>query len=230
MSITKSLAKRIANYDSQQALGSRFRTRRIAPLLRMIEAVSKKYGCVNLVDIGGTEYYWGIISTEYLEKHQVKITIVNLPESTLPTNRGPFEFVHADGCNLAQFENNEFHIAHSNSVIEHVGDWGRMVQFSEEFKRVAQKHFIQTPNFWFPIEPHCMTPFFHWLPKPMRIGLVMKFALGHWKKASSVEEAGQIVGSARLLTRRMFRKLFSDSEILTERLAFMPKSIIAIRD
>jgi len=105
-----------------------------------------------------------------------------------------------------------------------------MVQFSKEFKRVAQKYFIQTPNFWFPIEPHCMTPFFHWLPKSIRVWLVMKFSLGHWRKAFSVEDAVRIVESARLLNRRKLHELFNDSEFLTERFAFTPKSIIVIRE
>ena len=131
---------------------------------------------------------------------------------------------------MSGFENNSFHIAHSNSVIEHVGNWARVLQFSKEFKRVAQKHFIQTPNYWFPIEPHCMTPFFHWLPKRTRIWLVMKYSLGHWRKAYSAEDATRIVESARLLNRVAFSELFNDSEILTERLAFMPKSFIAVRE
>lgn len=230
MPITKSLAKSISNYNSRQSLGSRLRAKRIAPLLRFIESVSQEHGCVNIIDIGGTDEYWGIVSQDYLEEHKVRITIVNLPGAELPDNYGPFTFIHADGCNLAEFEDSSFHIAHSNSVIEHVGDWSRMVQFSKELKRVAQRYFIQTPNYWFPIEPHFMAPFFHWLPKPARIWLVMKFSLGHWKRASSVDDAVRIVESARLLNKKMFRELFDDSQIVTERLAFLPKSFIAIRE
>lgn len=229
MSITKSLAKKITNYDSQKSLGSQFRSRRIAPLLRLIEQVSSAHGCVNIIDVGGTEKYWGIVQQQYLEKHNVKITIVNLPASKLPPDSDFFTFIHADGCELAEFEDRSFHIAHSNSVIEHVGDWRRMVEFSKELKRVAQYYFIQTPNYWFPIEPHCMTPFIHWLPKPMRLWLIMKFSLGHWRKATSVDEAVRLVESARLLNKKMFCELFDDSELFIERLLFMPKSFIGVR-
>ena len=229
MSITKVLAKKLTNYDDQQSLGSRLRTKRIVPLLRLIEATSKQLGFVSIVDIGGTVRYWNIIPQQYLVEHNVKITIVNLPNATLPKNFGPFTFVHADGCNLSDFDNNSFHIAHSNSVIEHVGDWERMVQFSAEFRRVAEKYFVQTPNYWFPIEPHCMTPFFHWLPKPARVWLVMNFSLGHWRKATSVDDAVRIVESARLLDRKMFCELFQDAELRTERFFLMPKSFSAIR-
>ncbi|MFC1701446.1 class I SAM-dependent methyltransferase, partial [Pseudomonadota bacterium] len=189
MSITKLLAKTITNYTNQESLGSKSRANRIAPLLLIIEELSQKQDSVNIIDIGGTEEYWGIVPKDYLNNQKVRITIVNLPGNPLPENHDSFTFVHSDGCNLVEFENNSFHIAHSNSVIEHVGDWNRMIQFSNELKRVAQQYFVQTPNFWFPIEPHCMTPFFHWLPKPLRVWLVMKFSLGHWKKASTTDEA-----------------------------------------
>ena len=74
-----------------------------------------------------------------------------------------------------------------------------------------------------------MTPFFHWLPKPIRIWLVINFSLGHWRKASSTNEAVKIVESARLLNRKMFHELFSDAHISTERMFLLSKSHIAIR-
>lgn len=229
MSITKVLAKGIQDYDNEQSLGSQFRAKRIAPLLRMIESVSQEYGHVNIIDIGGTENYWKIVPQAYLEKHHVRITITNLPDKKLPEDHGPFCFVHANGCNLENFADNSFHIAHSNSVIEHVGDWQDMVQFTAELKRIAQKYFVQTPNFWFPIEPHCMTPFFHWLPRPIRIKLVMNFALGNWGKAASIHEAVRTVERIRLLDKTMFQELFNDANIKTEWFFLMPKSFIAVR-
>lgn len=229
MSITKSWAKAISNYTDPNSIGSRFRAKRIVPLLELIEAVSKEYKTVKIIDVGGTMTYWGIVSNDFLKTRNVNITIVNLPGTTLPKNNELFTFKHADGCDLSGFENNSFHIAHSNSVIEHVGDWEQMVKFSNEIKRVAGKYFVQTPNYWFPIEPHCMTPFFHWLPKSLRVWLVMNFALGHWRKATSTDEAIEIVESARLLSKRKFRSLFSDSDILTEKFFLLPKSFIAFR-
>jgi len=80
-------------------------------------------------------------------------------------DHGPFKFFEADGCNLAAFADHSFDIAHSNSVLEHVGSWARMVQFAKEVSRVSEKYFVQTPNYWFPIEPHFVTPFFQWFPK-----------------------------------------------------------------
>jgi len=229
LSITKKIAKWVSNYDRQESIGSRFRAKRIAPLLEMIETVFNEHGAVNIIDIGGTKTYWGIVPGEFLEKHKVRITIVNLPGSELPEDHEPFWFVEADGCDLSRFEDKSFHIAHSNSVLEHVGDWNRMRQFTKEISRVADYYFVQTPNYWFPIEPHSMTPFFHWLPKPFRIWLVSRFQLGHWEKAKSKNDSVRIVESARLLNKKKFQQLFADADILTERYLGLPKSFVAIR-
>jgi hypothetical protein len=218
-----------SNYDSQKSVGSKLRAKRIAPLLEMIEATFNEHGSVNVIDLGGTEKYWGIVPRQYLDEHNVNITIVNLPGTLKPKDHGPFKFVEADACDLAGFDDKSFHIAHSNSVVEHVGDWKRMVQFAKELSRVSQRCFVQTPNYWFPIEPHCMTPIFHWLPKSIRIWLVLHFQLGHWRKAASVDEAVQIVESARLLNRKMFQELFRDAHVLTERFFWLPNSFIAIK-
>ena len=230
MQVTRTLAKWLTNYDSQKSPGSKFRAKRIRPLLQMIESIYKEKGSVTIFDLGGTLQYWGIVSSKYLGDHNVSITIVNLPGTAMPEDHGLFRFLEADACDLACFEDNSFDIAHSNSVVEHVGDWERMVKFSEEIKRLSKNYFCQTPNYWFPIEPHCMTPFFHWLPKPMRLQLVSNFQLGHWSKATSIDDSVRIVESARLLNKKMMRALFSDASIVTERFAYLPKSFVAIRN
>jgi len=228
MFITRIMAKFFSNYDSQKSLGSQLRAKRITPLLEMIEEVYNGNG-VNIIDIGGTERYWSIVPRGFLDEHNVKITIVNLPGTLMPKDHGPFTFVGADGCDLACFGDGSFHIAHSNSVVEHVGGWENMVQFAKELSRVSSKCFVQTPNYWFPIEPHCMTPFFHWLPRPIRIWLISHFQLGNWSRAATVDESMRIVESARLLNKKMFQELFKDATIITERFFWLPKSFIALK-
>ena len=230
MFISKINAKILSDYTNANSLGSKFRSNRIKPLLKMIEDVYKKKGKVAIADVGGTEEYWNIIPNHFLHYHAVKITIINLPDFLPENDHGIFTFVGADACDLSCFENNFFDIAHSNSVIEHVGDWNKKVMFANEIKRIASKYFIQTPNYWFPIEPHCMTPFFHWLPRPFRVFLVMHFQLGHWTKSKSIGQAVRVIENVQLLNNKMMKELFDDGEIKIERFFLLPKSMILIKE
>ena len=204
------------------------RKRRSQLLLPMILEVFREKGEVEIIDVGGTRAYWNIIPVDLLRAQNVKITIVNFPDTEMIFDDPLFSFVAGDGRDLSNFDDNAFDIAHSNSVLEHVGNWEDMRRFAGEIARVGRKYFVQTPSFWFPIEPHCMTPFFHWLPISIRIQLVLRFELGNWKKATNLSEAKRIVESAQLLTIKKMRAIFSDAIIHTEWLLF-PKSHIAIR-
>ena len=217
------------DYGNSKSLGNRFRIKRIEPLLSMIEETCHQYGFVNIVDMGGTRGYWRIVSNDVLERFNVTITLVNLPGNNKPEDEERFRYVEGDCCNLAQYEDNAFHIAHSNSVVEHVGDWESMSAFSHEVSRLAPSYFVQTPNFWFPIEPHSMTPVFHWLPRQTRVYMILKLNIGNWRKCSSVDEAVRTIDSAQLLNKRMFRALFPDAMHFSEKVLFLSKSLLAIR-
>lgn len=220
----------LAMYDSPGSLRHRLRLRRLEPLLQMMQAVHREAGAVRVIDIGGTARYWGLVPQDLLDRWAVTITVVNLPGSALPPDDGRFRFVCADGCDLSAFADQSFDIAHSNSVIEHVGDWSRMKAFAAETRRVARRFFVQTPNYWFPVEPHCMMPFVHWLPKPLRLWGVMHLRLGQWPRADSVDAGMRAVESARLLSRKMLAALFPEATLLNERLYLLPKSYTAVYD
>ncbi|EAV45143.1 hypothetical protein SIAM614_14048 [Stappia aggregata IAM 12614] len=104
-----------------------------------------------------------------------------------------------------------------------------MRKFASNIKHFHGGYFVQTPNFWFPVEPHCMTLFFHWLPKPLRVWLVAHFSLGHWDKGANTDEAVEIVESARLLSKSMFKALFDDALIKQEKFLFLTKSFMGVR-
>lgn len=229
MSLSSKLSAYLANYNDPHSLGSQFRAKRITALLDMMVQIHATYGCVNLIDIGGTEQYWNIVPQRFFVDHKVNITIVNLPGTNLAKDHGPFKFVACDACNLSVFADKTFHLAHSNSVLEHVGDWSHMCAFASELSRVAEKYFVQTPNYWFPIEPHYMTPLMHWLPHATQCWLVSHFQLGQRKQATSPSEASQLINSTRLLNKKQFQELFRDSEIITERFFGFAKSFIAIK-
>ena len=72
--------------------------------------------------------------------------------------------VRADGRELP-FADHEFELGFSNAVVEHVAG-GREGQrrFVAELCRVAERVFVTTPNRLFPVDPHSLLPFVHWLP------------------------------------------------------------------
>jgi len=44
----------------------------------MIESVFNKHGSVNIIDIGGTESYWGIVPKQFLDDHHITIVRTEL--------------------------------------------------------------------------------------------------------------------------------------------------------
>lgn len=229
--MSKKIAALLQNYTRPDSLGSRLRARRSKPLVEMIEDVYRRKGSCTIIDIGGTRPYWNILPSEFLLSRKVHVYLLNIESNNLvdqPENGG-FTVIQGDACSELAYADNHFDICHSNSVIEHVGDWQRMVSFAQNVRRLAPRHFVQTPNYWFPVEPHAVAPFFQFLPFPIRVFLVQRFALGNWPKAKGTDEAVRLVQSARLLNRAMMKSLFPGSELEIERLLWLPKSLIAIR-
>ncbi|MBN9685653.1 MULTISPECIES: class I SAM-dependent methyltransferase [unclassified Corallococcus] len=211
-------------------VSSLLRRRRLAPLLAMIEAVHRRRGRVDIVDVGGTHVYWNILPPGFLREHRAAITLINLPGGPAPELGPGFSWVGADACDLSRFADHQFDIVHSNSMIEHLGSWARMKQFAREARRLAPALFIQTPNFWFPIEPHLMAPGFHWLPVPMQAALLVRTGLGHLVRSPDIDDAMSKVEEFRLLDARTLSALFPEASILRERLGPLTKSLIAVRE
>lgn len=229
MSFTRIIAKKLARYDDKNAFASQLRSRRIQPFLTLIEDLSQGQKRVDILDVGGTHRYWNIVDRRWLIQYGVHIHLLNLPGSLPPPADPQFSFIEGDICEGLPFKTNAFDLVHSNSVIEHVGPWTRMQAFAQELRRLAPHYWVQTPNFWFPIEPHCMVPFFHWLPEPLRVSWVMKSALGHWPKQENVATATQWVQRAHLLDEKMMRSLFPDAMMHVEHFMGLRKSLIAFR-
>jgi len=208
--------------------GPVMRRRRMSPLIRMIANCHRKNGRADIIDIGGTSRFWKTAIGPVLDDFNAHVRVVNLPGVEKPRSEGRMTFEDSDGCDLSRYDDASFDIAFSNSVIEHVGDWTRMRSFANEVRRVARAYFVQTPNFWFPVEPHCVTPFFHWLPFASRVWLLRNFDLGYWRGRRSVDAAVATAESARLLSAPMMEDLFPEAKIQKERFLFLPKSIIAI--
>jgi len=131
--------------------------------------------------------------------NQSDITIYLLNLDSQKTNGSNFVSLIGDATDLSQFSDNSFDLVFSNSVIEHLFTWENQVKMANEVMRVGNNHFIQTPNFWFPIEPHFVFPFFQFLPKPAKILLMLRFRLGNFDKFQNKTKAEEKVHEIQLL-------------------------------
>jgi len=216
--------------DPQNAnsLASRFRRARAKRIVSLIERISAQRGACRIIDLGGEPDYWNLFDRDFLETAKVDVTLVN-PQA-LTTDDPMFLSVQGDACALPQYANGSFDMVHSNSVIEHVGDWPRMEAFAYEVRRLAPVYYVQTPYFWFPIEPHFSSPFFHWRSEQARARMLMRRRHGFAERAPDIGKAMRDVQHARLLDKAQFRFLFPDAEHVDERVLGLTKSLLAIRD
>lgn len=228
MGSLRELAVRLADYENPRSLGSWLRRRRLAPLLALLRRVHARHGAVKVLDVGGTREYWSIVPDAVWNECRMHVSVLNLPGMGGGKDDERFRFLVGDGCDLSGIEARSFHLAHSNSALEHVGEWPRMAAFASELRRVADSYYVQTPYFWSPIEPHFMWPFFHWLPIPLRARLLMTTDLGQYDRRRDTGEAVRLVEEVRLVDGWMLRALFPDARLQLERVLLVPKSIIAI--
>jgi len=114
-------------------------------------------------------------------------------------------------------------------VIEHVGGYGRMIAFAKEIGRVGMAYYVQTPNFWFPIDPHIAFPVLHWLPDPVRIAVHTHFPVGLVTRMDFAG-AASLLDDSRMIGHRTMRALFPDAHHTAERFGLIfKKSLIAMR-
>lgn len=127
------------------------------------------------------------------------------------------------------FETGSFDVCFSNSVIEHVGTYGDQMAMAGEVARVGKSYFVQTPNRWFPLEPHFLVPGWQFLPLTVRASLHQSFRLGWIERQPDAVRARAEVEQIRLMTRGELRHLFKEARIEPEWFGPFVKSWIAVK-
>src|SRR3954454_8356289 len=125
----------------------------------------------------------------------------------------PGPFVRADATVRLPFADDEFDLAYSSSVVEHL-EPARRAAYAAELKRVARGWYVQTPAWSFPVEPHALLPFAHWLPTGLRRRYWRLGVAGEWEDIS-------------LLRRGELEALFGPA--VAERLGPLAKSWISVK-
>lgn len=214
-----SLLLSIADTRDPNSLASKLRRKRYELFRGLLDMVPRP---MRILDVGGTEAFWR--DSALLDDEGIEITVLNVE---FPSQRDPrIHFVTGDARAL-EFPDKSFDVVYSNSVIEHVGDAIDQTHMASEIKRVGLRYFVQTPNFYFPIEPHFLVPGFQFMPVDARARLLHTFDLGWTKRESELSRARAVVDSVKLLRRHEVVALFPEATIYDERVFGVSKSFVA---
>jgi len=181
-------------------------------------------GETRILDIGGTPDCWRLLP------ERPRVTLLNTPRASADV--GEAAWVAGDGRALP-FRDGAFDVVFSNSVIEHVGDAASQDRFAREVARVGRRYWVQTPNRWFPVEQHLLTPFIHWLPRRWQRAIVPRCNL--WSVVVRVSEDRRrfyiehYLSDVRLLGLGEVQRLFPGARIVRERVLGWTKSFVAVR-
>jgi SAM-dependent methyltransferase len=179
-----------------------------------------------MLDVGGTPEFWRMMQFSVPAGSEICVLNLDLP-SRVACAPG-ITFLRGDATNLSDCADSSFDVVFSNSVIEHVGDFNAQRRMASEVRRVGVRHFVQTPNYLFPIEPHFLLPGMQWLPEHWRAEVVHRLRPGWYgRDVRSRSEAAAVVHSIQLLRRRDLEVLFPESSIFVERVLGIAKSFIA---
>ena len=179
---------------------------------------------LRLLDVGGTNAFWE--NRGWHQRTDVEVLTLNLiAEERRHPNITPLA---GDARNLAEFGDHSLDVVFSNSVIEHLFTFEDQRRMASEIQRVGKAFWVQTPNYWFPMEPHFHTVGWQWLPLPVRVSLIQRKAYGWRGPCPDPIKARRLVEEIRLLTRKELQELFPQSNIVAERFYGFVKSWIAV--
>jgi hypothetical protein len=204
--------------NSERSLSGRARARRWQHLIEAFPSFSE----MRVLDLGGTPESWQLAPVR-----PKALTTVNLEplESWSPQ----ITAIQGDACDLPNsVARDHFDLVFSNSVLEHVGGHIGRQRLVDNIHSLADRHWVQTPYRYFPIEPHWLFPGLQWLPYEARVQVSMRWNRGHIRTHTRAEAQDQ-VDEIDLLGISQMRRYFPASVIWYDRFAGLIKSLVAIQ-
>lgn len=216
------MLKKIAQVKDGKSFSNKLRAKRFIFFLDLIKDLPRP---INILDIGGTVNFWEKMGG--IDNNNFKITLFNLEKEEV--NVSNIKSLKGELDDLNNFENEQFDIVFSNSTIEHLFNLNNQKSMAGEIRRIGKKYFIQTPNKYFPIEPHFLFPFFQFFPLGLKVWLLRNFNLGWRKRQKNKSEALKSVTEIKLLSKKDLKKLFPEGEIWKERFFGFTKSLVTYK-
>jgi hypothetical protein len=175
---------------------------------------------MRVLDLGGTAVSWRVSGLR-----AGSVTVVNLGESP-DSGDSRMNVIRGDAC-AGGF--GKYDLVYSNSLMEHLGGHARRQQFVDVVQESAPSWWVQTPYRYFPVEPHWIFPGFQFLPFRLRVMVCQHWSTIHTPKIKDRAKATESVASVELISATEMRAYFPTSEIWFERLAGIPKSLVAVK-
>jgi hypothetical protein len=209
----------LADDENPKSLSNRLRARRFGLFEALIAPMTRP---LRILDIGGTNDFWE--QRGWAGRTDVEIFSLNLVAE--PQRHENIKSISGDATNLSDFGDRSFDVAFSNSVIEHLYTFENQRRMASESQRVGRAFWVQTPNFWFPMEPHFQVPGWQWMPVALRTSIVRRWRCGWRGPCSDPARARSLVEEVRLLTKGELGTIFPGANIIPERFFGLVKSWI----
>ena len=218
MSIGDKVRGRVDNGARTDARGYGARARRAAKLLETFPDLAD----MTVLDLGGEPPFWRTFTVR-----PASVTVLNL--MSFDVDEPWLETAVGDACDPpADVAARRYDLVISNSVIEHVGGHGPRQRFADVVHRAADRHWVQTPYRYFPVEPHWVFPGMQFLPLRARAEVTRRWPLSPGR-ADNLPEAIANAASVELLSLTEMRTYFPGSRLWYERFGGLIKSVVAIK-
>jgi hypothetical protein len=217
MQLSLPLFRRLANADDPNSFANKLRAERFRQFENWLAPLPRP---LRILDLGGTNEYWALRG--WAGRSDIQIVAVN-PEAE-EQRYDNIRMLAGDATNLEEFGDRSFDVIFSNSVIEHLFTLENQRRMASEVQRVGKCYWIQSPNFWFPLEPHFDVPGWHWMPVSLRVTLIRRWKFGTMGPCADPEGARKMIEEVRLLTKAELREIFPGATLHPQRFCGLVKS------
>jgi hypothetical protein len=196
--------KKIINIENKNSISTKIRQKNFKYFKDLFYSLYNNKP-LKILDIGGTQEYWEMM--EFTDPNLIEVTIISIDkiQVTLPNFR--FVKMSAEDFDLLDFNCD---IVFSHSLIEHIDH----EIFAQIVRCFEKPYFIQTPNKYFPIEPHFLIPFFNFFPTSLK-----SYILGKAEEAKTIN----------LLSKEELKKLFPNSKIYEGKIFRLTQSFAIVK-
>lgn len=200
------LLKKIIDVEDENSIATKVRQGNFKLFKDLVLSFNRQ---VKILDIGGTQNYWEMM--KYTDPNLIQVTLINIDDKKVTLPNFTAIKMNALDLNIFKFDCD---IIFSHSLIEHIDH----EKFAYIVKNFNKPYFIQTPNKYFPIEPHFLFPMLQFFP----------IWLKYWFVRTYRKELESEVETINLLSKKELKKLFPNTQIYGGKILGIAQSFVVI--